>query len=172
MASIDRRNFDSAQSAFEALNADTVPFALLARQKLLHLGTAVSTRDFGTRPSVHSLMFYLLLNGDVAKLSSKTWKCVKIKDSEDVCFYSDSYHLNIDNANKLEPLCRGVGLDVRIFEWDYPGCEYDQNDRYPSKTAKIIGGGYKQLYRGKLVGFVVGAYNNPLEALKKKRKRA
>jgi len=42
----------------------------------------------------------------------------------------------------------------------------------PSNTAKIIGGGYKQLYRGKLVGFVVGAYNNPFEALKKKRKRA
>lgn len=181
MVSIDRRNFDSAQSAFEALNADTVPFARLATQKLVHLGTALSTRDRWTRPggyfrpgrgaTAHDLMSELLLNGDVAKLSAKTWKCVKIKDSEDVCFYSDSYHLLLDKANELESICRGVGLDVRIFEWDYPRCEFDQNDRYPSTTVKIIGGGYKQLYRGKLVGFVVGAYNNPFEAPKKKKRQ-
>jgi hypothetical protein len=119
-------------------------------------------------------MNQLLLNGTVAKLSSKSWKCVKIKDSEDVCFYSDSYHLDVDKANELDPLCRGVGLDVRIFEWDYPGCEFDYGF-YPSRAtaAKIIGGGYKQLYRGKLVGLVVGAYNNPFEAPKKKtRQRA
>ena len=89
-------------------------------------------------------------------------KCLKIKGSDDVCFYSDSYHLKLENANKLQSLCRDIGLDVRIFEWDFPKRPYDQNDRPPSTTVKIIGGGYKQLYRGKLVGFVVGAYNNPL----------
>jgi hypothetical protein len=181
MASIDRRNFDAAQSAFEALNADNVPFARLAKQKLVHLGTALSTRNNSTRPggsfypgrgaTAHDLMSRLLLNGNVAKLSEKSWKCVKIKDSEDVCFYSDSYHLELDKANELESLCRGVGLDVRIFEWDYPGCKFDKNDRYPSTTVRIIGSGYKQLHRGKLVGLVVGAYNNPFEAPKKKKRQ-
>lgn len=181
MAGIDRRKFDSAQRAFEAINADNVPFVLLAKQKLVQVGTALSTRDKWTRPGGYfypgrgatalDLMNKLFRNGNVARLSAKSWKCVKIKDSEDVCFYSDSYHLELKNANELESVCRGVGLDVRIFEWDYPGCEFDQNDRYPSTTVKIIGGGYKQLYRGKLVGFVVGAYNNPFEAPKKKKRQ-
>ena len=34
----------------------------------------------------------------------------------------------------------------------------DQRDPPPSRTAKIMSKGYEQLYRGKLVGFVVGAY--------------
>lgn len=179
MADIDRRNFNSAQSAFEALNGDTVPFARLATRKLTQIGTALSTLDPfcrgggyfkpGRGATFHSLQSQLLLNGDVAKLSDKKWKCVKIKGSDDVCFYSDSYHLKLDKANRLESVCRCVGLDVRIFEWDYPGCEFNQNDHRPSTTVKIMGGGYKQLYRGKLVGFVVGAYNNPFEVRVKKR---
>ena len=179
MAHIDRRRFDSAQSAFDALGGDNVPFANLARKKLVHIGTALSTKDpfcrrggyFPNRGSLHHLMSSLLLNGKEARLSSKTWKCIKIKDSDDVCFYSDSYHIDIDKANKLDALCRGVGLDLRIFEWDYPPREKDKNDRYPSKTVRIIGGGYKQLSRGKLVGFVVGAYNNSFDALEEKNKR-
>ena len=181
MASIDRRNFDSAQSAFEALNADTVPFARLAKKKLVHLGTALSTRDKFTRrggyfkpcrgTTARSMMCNLLRGGSVAQLSWDTWNCVKIKDSDDVCFYSDSYHLQLDNADKLDSVCRGVGLDLRIFEWDYPRGEFKGNDRYPSTTVQIIGSGYKELYRGKLVGFVVGEYNNPFEAPKKKRQR-
>jgi hypothetical protein len=180
MADIDRRHFNSAQSAFDALDGDTVPFARLAKQKLSHVGIALSTRNPFCRPgghfnpgraTVYELTSQLMLNGDVAKLSDNLWNCVKPKGSDDVCFYSDSYDFKLDNANRLQSLCREVGLDVRIFEWDYPGCEFNQNDRYPSTTVKIIGSGYKQLYRGKLVGFVVGAYNNPFDVPKKKDKR-
>ena len=180
MADIDRRHFNSSQSAFDAINGDTVPFARLAKKKLTKLGIALSTRKPHCRPggcynpgraTVHELMGDLLLNGGVARLSNKPWKCVKIKGSDDVCFYSDSYHLLLDNANQLQSLCRNVGLDVRIFEWEYPGRPFDQEDHPPSTTVKIIQGGYKQLYRGKLVGFTVGAYDNPIEAPKKKRPR-
>lgn len=184
MAEIERRTFDSAQSAFESLNADSVPFAPLAKQKLMQLGTALSTLDPWTRPGgffrptagngVHALMSELLLNGNVAKLSSKSWKCVKVKGSDDVCFYSDSYHLELDKAKALASVCSNVGLDVRIFEWDYPELQSGFAGYTPPKTAKVIGGGYKHLYRGKLVGFVVGAYNNPHETSRqvKKRQRA
>ena len=180
MANIDRRKFDSADSAFEALNADTVPFARLATNKMAQVGTALSTLNQGTRPggvspyqrsmTVYDLISKLLVNGKV-RLSDKSWKCVKIKGSDDVCFYSDSYRLHTDNANLLAQACHNVGLEVRIFEWDYPERDFDEKDPPPSRTAKIMFSGYKQLCRGKLVGFVVGAYNNPFDALKKKRRR-
>lgn len=181
MANIDRRTFDSASDAFSAFDADTAPFARLATQKLKHLGTAISTLDKWTRKggyfkpicgaTADSLMCGLLLNGDVANLSDKSWKCVKPKNSNDVWFYSDSYHLHIDRAVKLEAACQNVGLNVRIFEWTYPRREFDQDGRWPSTSARIIGGGYRQLYRGKLVGFALGAYENPHDPATTKKKR-
>ena len=174
MADIDRRNFESAEIAFEHLNADSAAFANLAKQKLIQIGTALSTLDVNTRPggwfrpihgsTLHNLMHELLLNGKVAKLSSKSWKCVKIKDSCDVCFYSDSYHLDLEKANKLTLACSNVGLEVRIFEFNYhPPLEFEKGYT-PRKTAKVIVGGYEHLCRGKLVGFIVCSYNNPHES--------
>ena len=181
MVNVDRRNFNSAKDAFDALDADSVPFARLAKQKLTQLGTALSTLDKWSRPggyfraprgcSLSRLMSEFLTNGRLARLSKKSWKCVKIKNADDVCFYSDAYHFELERATKLESVCLSAGLEIRIFEWDYPQREFDQDDRPPSTTARIMGGGYKQLYRGKLVGFVVGAYNNPWEKSKKKRQR-
>lgn len=173
MANVDRRNFTSAEDAFDALDADTVPFARLAKKKLTQLGTALSTLDKWARPggyfrpppraTTKLLIKQFMYNGCLAQLSVKSWKCVKIKNSDDVCFYSDAYRLEIERATKLESVCLSAGLEIRIFEWNYPEREFDQDDRPPSTTARIMGGGYKQLYRGKLVGFVLGAYNNPWE---------
>ena len=134
------------------------------------LVTALSTLDPPPRPgvkpclgnSVYDLMNYLFTTGDVSRLSVKLWKCVKIKDSNDVCFYSDSYHLELDKANTLASVCSNAGLDVRIFEWHYPRL-HCQSGYFPPKTAEVMGTGHEYLYRGKLVGFVVGAYNNPHE---------
>lgn len=185
MTQIERRTFDSAQSAFNSLNADSVPFATFAKKKLMQIGTAYSTLDAWTRPggfyrpqygnSVRCLISELLLNTIKIRLTSKAWKCVKIKDSEDVCFYSDSYGLNLNQAETLASVCSNVGLDVRIFEWHYPSLEFDKM-YMPPKTANVIGDGHKGLFRGKLVGFVVGAYNNPFEKrtdtrIKKRRRK-
>ena len=181
MANIERCSFDSAQSAFESLNADSVNFGRLAKQKLMQLGKVLSTLDPEAPPggffrpaygnSVHALMTELLLNGKVARLSSKTWKCVKVKGSDDVCFYSDSYGLDLDKAKALASVCSNVGLDLRIFEFDYPGLRFESGYT-PPNTAKVISkGGYKHMYRGKLVGFVVGAYDNPHETRTTKRRK-
>lgn len=123
-------HFDSAQIAFEALNGDNVPFGHLARKKLTHLGIALSTLDPHGRPggvfkphnaSVSYLMVELLRNEySVAKLSSDLWKCVKIKESDDVCFYSDSDYIDVHKAAQLHTLCHNVGLDVRIFRMGLP----------------------------------------------------
>jgi len=167
MVAIERRSFTSAQSAFAELGADTVPFAHLAKEKLKQLGTVLSNdklKQLGRDPvewrpqygnSVGSIMSELLLNGDVAKLSNKTWKCVKLTGSTDVAFYSDSYHMKLDNATALESICSSNGLDVRIFEYDYPGLDFSGGYTPPSNV-KVLGEGYRHMYRGKLVGFVMG----------------
>ena len=167
MAEVEHRSFDSALDAFHNLNADSVSFASLARRKLLQLGTALSTLNPDTRPggyfrprrnSVGSLIEELLENG-LATPSRKAGKCVKIRDSDDVCFYSDAYAFDINKANAMAVACRNVGLDLRLFEWEYPPQPFNDNDPRMSSTARVIGGGYRQLYRGKLVGFVIGAYD-------------
>lgn len=173
LAHFDRRSFDSAQHAFEELNADTVAFARLAKVKVRQLGTALCTFrnpyhwparslnvyfDRGTT-RVSSLHFQLFnQNGSArmsASLTSKSWKMVKVKGSDDVCFYSDAYHLEVRNAFMLASACSRAKLDVRFFEWDYPGLRFDEG-YFPPKSAKVIGWGYKRLFRGKLIGFVVG----------------
>jgi len=164
---IDRRNFASAESAFCALNGDRVPFALLARQKLQQLGAAIGYRS-PRNASLHVLMRDLLLNGRVAKLTSKTWKCIKEKDSRYVAVFSDAYHLEVGNAVKLQSLCSDAGLDVCVFEWDYPRRLFEEG-YFPTKEVKIAGGGYRQLYRGKLVGFYIGACKNADTSKKRKR---
>jgi hypothetical protein len=174
MSNIERRSFDSAQSAFDSLDADSVKFSHLAKQKLKQLGTALKDGFF--RPaygnSVDALMRELLGSNSVARLSyiNKSWKCVKVKGSDKVCFYSDSYGLDPDKANALALVCSNAGLDLRIFELDYPGVEFGSG-YFPPKNAIVMGYGYKQLYRGTLIGFVVGAYDNPHETRTTKRRK-
>lgn len=178
MNMVDRRSFASAREAFEAFDADSVPFSRSAAKKLVQLGTALSTLKPNIplggfyRPSSTSVSFLMqdLLKGKLSWLTTSTWKCAKVKGSDDVRFYSDSYRLGMDTVNELYSACHNVGLEVHVFEWDYPRMHFDPGYT-PTKKAKILGGGYKHLYRGKLVGFVLGAYDNPLDA-RKKRGRA
>ena len=88
---------------------------------------------------------------------------MKEKGCTDVIFYSDSYHLDTDKASKLQALCGDFGLDVHVFEWHYPGEQFGAG-YVPPTTFKIIGSGYKQLYRGKLVGFYIGACKTVVES--------
>ena len=120
--------------------------------------------------TVPGMMSCLLGQGqeNAFKLSYKRWKCVKVKNSDDVCFYSDTYNsIDLSKAELLASACRNVGLEVRIFEWDYPGLDFSDG-YFPRRPTKVIGDGYAQLYRGKLVGLVLGAYNNPYEGRAKK----
>jgi hypothetical protein len=175
MSEIEHRSFGSALDAFNNLNADTVAFARLAKRKLMQLGIALSTMtemrmmlNPRTRPgikfkplygnSVGSLMTELIKCGPI-DLSQKSWKCVKIRETDKVCFYSDAYEIDINKASAMAVACRNIGLDLHIFEWDYPRLTFDQNDPPISNTARVIGGGYKQLYRGKLVGFIIGDFH-------------
>lgn len=175
MANVDRRHFDSAQLAFEALNGDTVPFSRLERRKLIQLRTALSAVDrryYSGGTSVSSRMHHLLRDGSPVELSSHGWKCVKIKDSEEVCFFSDSYAFNLDKAITLDVVCRNVGLDVRIFEWYYPTCDFGGTSFRLPTDVKIVNRRHEWLCRGKLVGFVLGAYNNAsdIRVVKKRRR--
>ena len=168
LAHFDRRSFDSAQHAFEELNADTVAFARLAKVKMRQLGAALCTfrnpdhwparslnvyfdRGTSSVSDLHSQLFNQ--NGCPAKLHDL--QMVKVKGSDDVCFYSDAYHLEAGYAFMLASACSRAKLDVRFFEWDYPGLPF-AHGYFPPKSAEVIGWGYDRLYRGKLVGFVVG----------------
>lgn len=173
LVNIDRRKFDSAQSAFEHLNADSKPFYRLAYKKLIQLRTAWETLNLRVNPdvivrTVPGMISRLLGQENAFKLSYKKWKCVKVKNSDDVCFYSDTYNgIDLKKAELLASACRNVRLEVRIFEWDYPGLDF-LDGYFPRRPTKVISGGYAQLYRGKLVGLVLGAYNNPYEGRTKK----
>jgi len=184
MVTIERQHFDSGKSAFEALNADTVPFGPLAKKKLVQLGTALSTLKPGMRPGgffkdsgtavflMDKLLPPDLSQGGVHTLryESPRWSAVKINGSDDVCFFVDSKDFDIINADELASTCRRVGLDVRIFAWDYTKSAPRGYNPPPSK-AKIIHRGFKRLCKGKLVGFVLGAYNNPFDARKKEERK-
>jgi len=164
MVEVERRRFESANSAFENFDADSVAFARLATKMLKQLGRALSTLRGDAPPGgyfvsrygnqTRMLMFELLQNGDAAKISAKTWKCVKVRGFKRVCFYSDSYHLDLQNAARLATACRNVNIQLRIFEWDYPRLAF-ANGYIPDTGAKVIGDGYDRLYRGKLVGFML-----------------
>lgn len=164
-ANVDRRSFDSAEMAFAALNGDTAMFSRLAKATMreveiasisfeirnwrgyeIHLPRARSMRDQFSR---------LFDARTLARLTTKSWKVVKLRGSNHVCFYSDAYRCELGTAHMLASACGRAKLDVRIFEWDYPRLQF-ANGYFPPKSTRVLGWGYNQLFRGKLVGFVVG----------------
>lgn len=156
-ARIDRRRFASAEAAFKAVDADTVAFARLAKASMRRLTAAIQSFDpnacgrtwGGSVSDLHSQLF-----DTFARLTSKTWKVVKQRGSDRVCFFSDAYDLDEANATMLASACGQFHLDVAIFEWDYPDLRFEHGYFFPKK-AKVIGWGYQRLYRGKLVGFIL-----------------
>jgi hypothetical protein len=171
LARIETRRFDSAELAFRALNADNMAFKMLAKAEMRRVGLALGAmrppewdtgwgekwpffRDDYPR-SVVSLAHQLFDCGAAAALTSKSWKMVKLADRDSVCFFSDAYRLDMGNAHMLTSGCSRIGIDVRIFEWDYPVPGYKAGYVFP-KGVKVINWGYNRLYRGKLIGFVLG----------------
>ena len=139
---IDRRRFSTAASAFNNFNASSVSFANLAKKKLRALKSALDSANVGFYQhrfyrgfnpkfgsSIGALMHQMFSQEGPARLSSKTWKCVKIRDSmiepvSRVCFFSDAYEFNDVCAMELALCCNKAGLAIQIFEWAYPGLDF------------------------------------------------
>ena len=153
---IQRIDFDSAEAAFAHLGAGSAPFSPLVVQKLRELsrrlGVPIETMK---KRSASHLMHDLLDDRRFAGLSSKDWNSVQFGNTGRVCFFSDEYHIvDLPKALEFAAACQQHGIDVQVFEWTYPGRSFADGYRFPSAFT-IIGNGYKKLYRGKLLGFVV-----------------
>ena len=182
MANVEYTEFDSAHAALESLNADSVPFYRVATQKLKHLGIALSTLDKSNPPGGsyvpaygHTMLDLMteLFNKVRSKvnLTNKPWKAIKVKGSNDVCFFSDGYAFDKKMADDLKLACDNVGLEIKIFQRKYPACNYQVATQIP-KRMRMYNQGYDTVHRGKLIGFVLGAYANPHgTGTRKKRRR-
>ena len=155
---VDRRGFDTAAAAFNNLNGaerfSYYSFTALAKKALRRLTYALGPVANYKRGSSVELLMYELFKSGPAQLGSSSWKCVAVKGSRHICFFSDAREFNRGRAMELALRCDAVGLTIRIFEWDYPelACE---DGYYPPARSRIHSWGYSQLFRGKLVGFIV-----------------
>ena len=169
MAEIEHRVFESVQDAVYNLNADTMPFGRLAKEKLIELHIALHPEsrtvpyiwpnaEYSTRnpryrlckAGLRTLIHYVLDTDN--QISDNRFNCVKMRGAASVCFYSDAYLLRREQADIMATACNACRLSCRFFEWDYP---QTLSDEAYTPSGRIMGNGPTHLYRGKLVGFIL-----------------
>ena len=87
-------------------------------------------------------------------LFDKSTRVVQVDGTDQLCIFSDVYHVNEEGIRAFVDACAQAGVAVRPFVKRYPRLQFAQGYRPPNKTS-MLAAGYWQLYRGTLVGIIV-----------------
>lgn len=152
---INTTNCHSAERAFVELCAGDILSKKLVRQKCKQIAKAYDLK-LDMRGCAFSIVFELFKNsGEDLKLFTKSLRIVQQDQTENIIIFSDVYNVPRDKIQTFVAKCLAAGITVSAFEHHYPKLEFGQGYK-PPQNVKIYNGGYDQLYRGKLVGLIIG----------------
>ena len=143
--------YETAEQAFASLGVGNKLDKRLVTRKVKQLAQihGVGLRGFYRADDVTQIFF-----SNSIGLFSKTVRIAQQNDSDRICFFSDVYHVDTNKINTFALKCVNAGMEVCVFEKDYPGLEF--SSRYgPPRGIKLVSMGYQHFYRGKLIGIVV-----------------
>jgi len=145
---IETINYESAQQAFASLLAGDILSKRLIRQKCRQLAKAHDI-ELDKRTDASSIVFDIFKN-----LFTKSLRVVQQFQTDNIIIFSDVYDVSRDKIQTFVAKCLAAGWKVSAFEKNYPKLEF--KDGYKPQKVKIMNGGYEQLYRGKLIGLIIG----------------
>lgn len=153
---INQQNCVSAEWAFRRLGAGDMQLSKkLVRQKCKQIAKAYDLK-LDMRGCAFSIVFDLFKNsGEDLKLFTKSLHVVQ-QSTNNIIIFSDVYDVSRDKIQTFVAKCLAAGIKVSAFEHHYPKLEFGQGYKPPLNSLEIYNGGYDQLYRGKLVGFIIG----------------
>ena len=152
---INTKNCFSARRAFADLRAGAILSKKLVRQKCKQIAKAYDLK-LDMRGGAFSIVFDLFNNsGEDLKLFTKSLRVVQQDQTENIIIFSDVYLVPRDKIQTFVAKCLAAGIKVSAFEHRYPNLEFEHGYK-PPQNVKIDNGGYDQLFRGKLVGFIIG----------------
>ena len=153
---MDDETYESAELAFQSLRpSDRVSKPLVA-QKCRRIAKVYyqNVGPVGPVRGAKRLLWHVFQNNHgPGDLFNKPERAVQVDGTDQICIFSDVYHVNEDGLRAFVDKCAEVGLAVRPFVKRYPGLQFEQGYRAPTKS--MLAAGYCQLYRGTLVGFIV-----------------
>jgi len=156
---INQQNCHSVKRAFVELRAGNILSKKLVRQKCKQIAKAYDLK-LDMRGCAFSIVSELFKNsGEDLKLFTKSLRIVQQHKRENIIIFSDVYdgqpHVPRDKIKTFVAKCLAAGITVSAFEHHYPKLEFGQGYK-PHQTIKIYNGGHEQLFRGNLVGLIIG----------------
>lgn len=148
--------YESAHDAFASLNG----CAVLDRRRISRVCRAIGTVYNNWQMSAHRLtgaedLLHCVFKNSELRIFDKSIRVLQQAASDRICIFSDVYGVNTDVLNDFASRCTRFGLELYVFEKRYPALEFTSG-YYASREVKTIDFGYKQFYRGKIVGCMVG----------------
>jgi hypothetical protein len=152
LASVPARycRYTSAHEAFGSLSAGAILDKRLVTRKCKQLAAThgVHLGPGGTAESVlYNFHRHFALFG-------KSVRAVQQQGSDKICIFSDVYNASPNVIRLFALKCAAAGFEIFEFEKDYPSLEFATRYQPPNHT-KMLYAGYKEFYRGKLIGIVV-----------------
>ena len=144
--------YESAQQAFAALRAAKRLDKRLVTRKCKQIAAIYDLLQTRLGSKAEDMLTATFKHEPLAKLFIKKMRVVQQTGTDRIVIFSDTYHVDAGAFNSFALKCNEAGLEVFVFEWDFPGLMFhDDNCYYPWQLST----GYSKLYRGKLVGFIV-----------------
>ena len=152
LASVPARycRYNSAEEAFASLNAGPILDKRLVTRKCKQIAANHGV-DLGPGGTADRVLYNFHCRFG---LFNKSVRAVQQQGSDKICIFSDVSHAYTNEINLFTLKCVAAGSEIFVFEKDYPSLLFGQ--RYnPPNESKMLHAGYKEFYRGKMIGIVV-----------------
>ena len=148
----------TAEDAFNSLNIGTRFNKVTCKNALKKIADIrnIDKNEYIDFRGFEELAFKLHNNTRGFKFVDKMLRIAMTYDGKVVMFadtYDDLQYLR-DVRKKIVDIGNNIGIDIEMFEKSYGSLEF-QNGWVPPKNTNYYFSGYKQFYRGNLVGLII-----------------
>lgn len=140
----------SPEKILERLDLKTRPSKRLIGKKCRRLAKIFKVKSLFS--GAEGFAFDLFKNNRSLDIFIKSLRIAEQKNTGKIVFFSDVYYCNEEHMTKFVETCRAGGLDVDTFDEEYPKVDFVEGVSAPDG---VISFGYREMYRGRLVGVIL-----------------
>lgn len=153
---ISQESYETAEKAFNSLNIGQKFDKRHAARRCKAIEKALKNGSWTKYATAKDYSTIFINNGFNFGLK-KSIKIGQVNDSNDILLFSDQYHFYESELSKLQENLAANGITIYPFVKTYNVRERMNPEKWwiDLKKIKMHCDGYKYLYRGMLVGFII-----------------